>query len=760
MILSQAVLQTPTVAALTSGLSSLGQIGLALLLQTTLLLVFGFVVTAFLRHQRPAIVSLIYRSLLVGVLLTSLLSIALQGRIQPLWSISQGALNDSPQSTSRIVSAASAAPGETMTSSGDVSASVSSPSQFQQPPIDTTATSPASPNTSVGLSAQDNTESLVKAAQVPVNTTATELYGFFAAAWLIGAAVHLVWLSLAFLHIARLRRTSCIIHDERAVTLLRQLSVHMGVRPPLLLSHTHVQAPFLCGLLRPAIVLPADYDTMYDEAAMRAVLLHELAHVAQRDCWWKLLARASCAIFWVQPLLWLLSRRLEQVNESLCDEAVLNGGCAPRSYAGVLLDLAERVSSRSLGQAAGAGMVSFRSDVGRRIQRIMESPRYSTRPVSRTTRLGVVAAITGAATSVLVLIAVEAAPQRPAMRESSAQPSTTASAARQSKFLQRQERPLPAGLPQSLEQAAAQGNATISGRVLDENGKPVAGVGVMATSPISGRTRLWGYERNASNKWKWPKKIANLISGQTVTRADGTYRISGLIEQHYNVYVLGNRFFANRAPVGWIAPERGVGVMAQARRSAKAPDIILKRAALIKVRVVDSVTGFPLQGVTLQGFTLDESSAANAPVSRSVDAHQRMRPMKGFGYAGATDKNGYCTLSLDPGKVSFFISGGMRMVSIRPNDRKSVSSPPAMWPMLIITTNGLYKNEEWCEVQVGKQAPRRAWKGETEVQVKKGQVLPVTLRLKKYTALTPVHKAVLKRHRIEQSKSASDRNRL
>jgi hypothetical protein len=36
-------------------------------------------------------------------------------------------------------------------------------------------------------------------------------------------------------------------------------------------------------------VLPADYDTMYDEAAMRAVLLHELAHVAQRDCWWKLL---------------------------------------------------------------------------------------------------------------------------------------------------------------------------------------------------------------------------------------------------------------------------------------------------------------------------------------------------------------------------------------------------------------------------------------------------------------------------------------
>jgi S1-C subfamily serine protease len=66
------------------------------------------------------------------------------------------------------------------------------------------------------------------------------------------------------------------------------------------------------------------------------------------------------------------------------------------------------------------------------------------------------ATMAGAATSALLQMAVEAAPQPPAARESSAQPSTTASAARQLKLPPDQNRLLPAGQSQSLKSTSAQ----------------------------------------------------------------------------------------------------------------------------------------------------------------------------------------------------------------------------------------------------------------------------------------------------------------
>jgi beta-lactamase regulating signal transducer with metallopeptidase domain len=154
-------------------------------------------------------------------------------------------------------------------------------------------------------------------------------------------------------------------------------------------------------------VLPANYATAFDASIMRAILLHELAHLSRRDCWWKLLSETMCAVLWMQPLLWVLCRRLEQASESWCDEVVVNGGCAPRSYASFLLELSERMVSKPAEHAASVGMMPFRSNLGQRIQRIMSSSRNGVLPVSRTTRIVIVAGMTGALTSVLVLVAVD-----------------------------------------------------------------------------------------------------------------------------------------------------------------------------------------------------------------------------------------------------------------------------------------------------------------------------------------------------------------
>lgn len=737
---NQASLELPGALLFSSGFSSflvsLAPIAAVILLQTTILLLAGFLVACVVSLRRLALLSLIYRSLLVGVLLICIAAIAPTrlptNSIEPVWSFSMatsssvaavdasGAMTPSPKSATSPAGGEEAPSGSSK-GSGDEA-------------VSRAATTPAS-SSSPGSSAS-----------IPTIESAWP-YSFLTGVWLVVASAKLIWLLLAGLYAARLRQGRAVDHPA-ALLLVKHLSTRLKVRVPLLVSHSQVQIPFLSGLVRPTIVLPTRYATDFDDAALQAILWHELAHLARRDCWWKHLAGIAGALLWIQPLVWLLRRRLEQTDESLCDQIVLHNGCSPRSYASVLLKLAERLSYAPREQVSGAGIVSFRSTLGQRIQSIMENPRVIRLPLSSTTRLATVAAMTAAVTAVLMLmtvnVTVKAAPQR-----SDAKSGTASGAARADVARNQAERQIPwdatpeasVGLPASLKDA--HGNATITGRVLYENGKPAAGLKVGAYCRWLSQTELWDYKRNQSTHYRFPEKITKLLSGKAVTRADGSYRIAGLLAQLYSVNVQGDRF-GNRAPVGLIAPIRGVKVNAVAKQSRKVPDIVLRRSARINIRVVDHASGTPLEGVSWRGFILDETNGKKA-TARSVDARGEMRPMKIFPSTGITDKNGACTLSLDAGKAYFYMNGGMVMGSIRQDD-PGATPPYRSSPETIITSNGLYKAVEWCEVVASKQAPRRAWKGETQVQVKNGQVKSFTVRLKRYGALTPAYRSFLKRH--------------
>jgi beta-lactamase regulating signal transducer with metallopeptidase domain len=130
--------------------------------------------------------------------------------------------------------------------------------------------------------------------------------------WLCDSSPSTSWRLLVYNLFApqprHLRPTHCAVGNA----LQRRIEHATAV----VLCHARVQAPFVCGLFHPAIVLPADYATAFDAPALHAVLLHECAHLARRDCWWKVFASAACAILWMQPLLWMLCRRLEQISES------------------------------------------------------------------------------------------------------------------------------------------------------------------------------------------------------------------------------------------------------------------------------------------------------------------------------------------------------------------------------------------------------------------------------------------------------------
>ena len=96
--------------------------------------------------------------------------------------------------------------------------------------------------------------------------------------------------------------------------------------------------PLLVGLLRPRIVLPADFALCYDAAEQAAVLAHERLHARRGDLWWNALAALIVCLFWFHPLAGAARRRFLADQELACDSAVLCSGLhAPRTYAKALL---------------------------------------------------------------------------------------------------------------------------------------------------------------------------------------------------------------------------------------------------------------------------------------------------------------------------------------------------------------------------------------------------------------------------------------
>ena len=127
-------------------------------------------------------------------------------------------------------------------------------------------------------------------------------------------------------------------------------------------------------------MVPADADT-WDEDRRRAVLLHELAHIARRDCLTQMLSAIACAVYWVHPAVWYVARRLRIEREVACDDRVLAAGAHAPNYAGHLLELAYTWSGRRA-PALVVGMAGSKKLEGR-MRAVLDSTRNRTTPTRR-----------------------------------------------------------------------------------------------------------------------------------------------------------------------------------------------------------------------------------------------------------------------------------------------------------------------------------------------------------------------------------------
>lgn len=142
------------------------------------------------------------------------------------------------------------------------------------------------------------------------------------AVWLTGAAVMLVRNGAAHLRFLRwLRRWSSPVDNWDAVDAFNHLGDQLKLhRRPRLLMCQGLKVPILAGTLRPAILLPQGKITGEE---LGFSLLHELTHYRRGDIWLKTLAMWVNALYWFNPLMWLMVRLVERDTELACDEDAL-----------------------------------------------------------------------------------------------------------------------------------------------------------------------------------------------------------------------------------------------------------------------------------------------------------------------------------------------------------------------------------------------------------------------------------------------------
>ena len=175
-------------------------------------------------------------------------------------------------------------------------------------------------------------------------------------AWIIGATLGLLHLAHGLYRLRRLRATCTPINlgeiDPTLQAILVDAQKHRRV---MLYTSDAVRVPAAMGYFRPVVVFPAWALAEIPAAELKAILIHELAHLRRWDDWTNLAQKIVKAILFFHPAVWFIESRLSMEREMACDDAVLAADFCPRAYAESLLVLAEKSFLRrgvQLAQAA------------------------------------------------------------------------------------------------------------------------------------------------------------------------------------------------------------------------------------------------------------------------------------------------------------------------------------------------------------------------------------------------------------------------
>ncbi|MDX1953307.1 MAG: M56 family metallopeptidase [Verrucomicrobiota bacterium] len=194
------------------------------------------------------------------------------------------------------------------------------------------------------------------------------------------ALIRLGRLIMQLEQLRKLKQTASSPNEQLTALFLKLTGEKQFKRAPVLAISQQAQAPMLVGFRHPAVILPT--ALAQDTVGIEQILRHELAHLDRDDDWSNLAQQLVKSLFFVQPAVHWLSRRLTIEREIACDDHVLAAIQAPHAYALLLAEFAAQHRNQVTLSAAPAAW-SKTSQLKERINMILNSQRNSSPRLSR-----------------------------------------------------------------------------------------------------------------------------------------------------------------------------------------------------------------------------------------------------------------------------------------------------------------------------------------------------------------------------------------
>lgn len=188
------------------------------------------------------------------------------------------------------------------------------------------------------------------------------------AVYVAGAAVFLLRYLVSYIRLRLALGRGAPVGQAR-LAQMRAVAERYGLNPCRAVEVPGLKTAFLCGVLRPVLVLPAGAET--DDK----VILHELLHRRHRDAVWGLVICFFRCVHWCNPLLWYCADRAGNDLEARCDQRALEllEGEERRDYGRILLSMVNEKYARVPGTSS---MANGGRNIRTRIEAIARFKRY------------------------------------------------------------------------------------------------------------------------------------------------------------------------------------------------------------------------------------------------------------------------------------------------------------------------------------------------------------------------------------------------
>ncbi|OCN01932.1 hypothetical protein A7X67_03520 [Clostridium sp. W14A] len=142
--------------------------------------------------------------------------------------------------------------------------------------------------------------------------------------WIIGVICFICYHLIGYiLFRKKMRRWSEKLIDINLISIFQDMMNEMKIHRKIdLVINKNVTSPMIIGFFKVTLMLP---DQVYEAADLFPILKHELVHVKRRDAWYKLILIYINALYWFNPITYLMVYVANRDLEICCDDDVVSG---------------------------------------------------------------------------------------------------------------------------------------------------------------------------------------------------------------------------------------------------------------------------------------------------------------------------------------------------------------------------------------------------------------------------------------------------